>query len=152
MVCWGCPNRYEGSWWTKLNFKDLTTWKLYQIASSALSCFRLIITAQQRPTLTSQWIYTIVMAVFYRFDMFKVWAEEINLDLIKKKAWAIFHNLDMKVFKQRTEEIYNFALKNDVSKIWYYIYENNLKREVRWSFHFASTAREWLFVFVFAKH
>ena len=71
-------------------------------------------------------------AVFIGFDMFKVWARrEISLDLIKK-AWSVhFPYFGYEKYSSKVEEIYNTALKNDVSKkdLEQYIYEKLISQK-----------------------
>ena len=64
--------------------------------------------------------------------MVKVWARrEISLDLIKK-AWSVhFPYFGYEKYSSKVEEIYNTALKNDVSKkdLEQYIYEKLISQK-----------------------
>lgn len=55
--------------------------------------------------------------VFIGFDMFKIWArKEMSSELIKR-AWSVhFPYFAYEKYSTRVEEIYNEALKNDISK------------------------------------
>ena len=70
--------------------------------------------------------------VFIGFDMFKVWArKEISLELIKK-AWSVhFPYFAYEKYSSKVEEIYNTALKNDISKkdLEQYIYEKLISQK-----------------------
>ncbi|MBR8462704.1 hypothetical protein KDD93_06020 [Campylobacter sp. faydin G-24] len=64
-------------------------------------------------------VATIVVTsvVFLGFDMFKIWArKEMSAELIKR-AWEVhFPYFKYEKYSTRVEEIYNTAIKNDVSK------------------------------------
>ncbi|MGP1360450.1 hypothetical protein [Campylobacter sp.] len=122
----------------KLNFK-FNHVKLYQIY--ALICFivllpLLIVThhflanSDAHLSIISTAIVTSV--VFIGFDMFKVWARrEISHDLIKK-AWSVhFPYFGYEKYSSKVEEIYNTAIKNDISKkdLEQYIYEKLISQK-----------------------
>ena len=122
----------------KLNFR-FNHVKLYQIY--ALICFvvlfpLLIIThhflANTDAHISIIATTIVTSAVFIGFDMFKVWARrERSLDLIKK-AWSVhFPYFGYEKYSSKVEEIYNTALKNDVSKkdLEQYIYEKLISQK-----------------------
>ena len=122
----------------KLNFK-FNHVKLYQIY--ALICFivllpLLIVThhflANSDAHLSIISTAIVTSAVFIGFDMFKVWARrEISHDLIKK-AWSVhFPYFAYEKYSIKVEEIYNTALKNDISKknLEQYIYEKLISQK-----------------------
>ena len=122
----------------KLNFR-FNHVKLYQIY--ALICFvvlfpLLIIThhflANTDAHISIIATTIVTSAVFIGFDMFKVWARrEISFELIKK-AWSVhFPYFGYEKYSSKVEEIYNTALKNDVSKkdLEQYIYEKLISQK-----------------------
>ena len=122
----------------KLNFK-FNHVKLYQIY--ALICFivllpLLIVThhflANSDAHLSIISTAIVTSAVFIGFDMFKVWARrEISHDLIKK-AWSVhFPYFGYEKYSSKVEEIYNTAIKNDISKkdLEQYIYEKLISQK-----------------------
>jgi len=122
----------------KLNFK-FNHVKLYQIY--ALICFivllpLLIVThhflANSDAHLSIISTAIVTSAVFIGFDMFKVWARrEISHDLIKK-AWSVhFPYFGYEKYSIKVEEIYNTAIKNDISKkdLEQYIYEKLISQK-----------------------
>ena len=122
----------------KLNFR-FNHVKLYQIY--ALICFvvlfpLLIIThhflANTDAHISIIATTIVTSAVFIGFDMFKVWArKEISLELIKN-AWSVhFPYFAYEKYSSNVEEIYNNALKNDVSKkdLEQYIYEKLISQK-----------------------
>ncbi|WP_103630456.1 hypothetical protein [Campylobacter concisus] len=122
----------------KLNFR-FNHVKLYQIY--ALICFvvlfpLLIIThhflANTDAHISIIATTIVTSAVFIGFDMFKVWARrEISLELIKK-AWSVhFPYFGYEKYSSKVEEIYNTALKNDISKkdLEQYIYEKLISQK-----------------------
>lgn len=122
----------------KLNFK-FNHVKLYQIY--ALICFivllpLLIVThhflANSDAHLSIISTAIVTSAVFIGFDMFKVWARrEISHNLIKK-AWSVhFPYFGYEKYSSKVEEIYNTAIKNDISKkdLEQYIYEKLISQK-----------------------
>ena len=122
----------------KLNFR-FNHVKLYQIY--ALICFvvlfpLLIIThhflANTDAHISIIATTIVTSAVFIGFDMFKVWArKEISSELIKN-AWSVhFPYFAYEKYSSKVEEIYNNALKNDVSKkdLEQYIYEKLISQK-----------------------
>ena len=122
----------------KLNFR-FNHVKLYQIY--ALICFvvlfpLLIIThhflANTDAHISIIATTIVTSAVFIGFDMFKVWARrEVSEELIKN-AWSVhFPYFAYEKYSSKVEEIYNNALKNDVSKkdLEQYIYEKLISQK-----------------------
>lgn len=122
----------------KLNFR-FNHIKLYQIY--ALICFvvlfpLLIIThhflANTDAHISIIATTIVTSAVFIGFDMFKVWARrEVSEELIKN-AWSVhFPYFAYEKYSSKVEEIYNNALKNDVSKkdLEQYIYEKLISQK-----------------------
>ena len=112
----------------KLNFK-FNHVRLYQIY--ALICLVVLLPLL---IITHHFLSTAIVTslVFIGFDMFKVWArKEISLELIKK-AWSVhFPYFAYEKYSSKVEEIYNTALKNDISKkdLEQYIYEKLISQK-----------------------
>nr|WP_315518650.1 hypothetical protein [uncultured Campylobacter sp.] len=122
----------------KLNFR-FNHVKLYQIY--ALICFvvlfpLLIIThhflANTDAHISIIATTIVTSAVFIGFDMFKVWARREMSEELIKNAWSVhFPYFAYEKYSSKVEEIYNTALKNDVSKkdLEQYIYEKLISQK-----------------------